>query len=211
MHDRLVKLLSLVSFLIAALSGCACTMMAIGAVQPEPQVTSLMFVAPDQAIIVGRIELHPPLQEGEQTLKSPSGEEFRNAFILYGGSRLRDFTMSRPATFEGSYATTLEKEFFIKAEKGSTFFVSGGTFYTEFDLPYYITYHTFSSPLQIEIKPDDEAVYVGTIQYYRDENNNIKAVMIRDDYQWADTQFKERFGTSKTLRKALATPLSFIK
>ena len=31
--------------------------------------------------------------------------------------------------------------------------------------------------------------------------------MVRDDYQWADAKFKERFGTSKTLRKALATPV----
>jgi hypothetical protein len=211
MHDRFVKLLALVIFALAALSVCACTTLTIGAVQPEPQVTNLMFVAPDQAIIVGRIELHPPLQKGEQTLKSSSGEELRNAFILYGGNRLRDFTKSKPTTFEGSFATTLEKEFFIKAEKGTTFFVSGGTFYTEFDLPYHITYHTFSSPLQIEIMPDDEAVYVGTIQYYRDENNNVKTVMIRDDYQWADTQFKERFGTTKNLRKELATPVSFVK
>lgn len=186
---------------------CACTAMTIGSGQPEPQVTSLMFVAPDKAIIVGRIELHPPLQEGEQTLKTSRGEELRNAFILYGGDRLKDFTKNKPATFEGSFATTLEKEFFIKVEKGSTFFVSGGTFYTEYDLPYHITYHTFSSPFQIDILPDDEAVYIGTIQYYRDENNNIKEVMLRDDYQWADSKFKERFGTSKTLRKALATPV----
>jgi len=181
--------------------------MMIWRAQPEPQVTNLMFVAPDKAIIVGRIELHPPLQEGEQTLKTSRGEEFRNVFILYGGDRLRDFTKSKPATFEGSFATTLEKEFFIKVEKGSTFFVSGGTFYTEYDLPNYITYHTFSSPLQVNIMPDDEAVYIGTIQYYRDENNGVKDVMIRDDYQWADAQFKERFGTSKSLRKALVTPV----
>jgi len=190
----------------AVVSICGCTP-TLWSTRPEQQVTGLMNVAPDKAIIVGRVELHPPLQEGEQTLKSSRGEDLRNVFILYGGERLRDFTKSRPATFEGSYSTTLEKEFFIKAGKGSTFFVSGGTFYTEYDLPYHITYHTFSSPLQVEVMPDDEAVYIGTIQYYRDENNNLKDVMIRDDYQWADSQFKERFGTSKTLRKALLTPV----
>jgi hypothetical protein len=197
----------LITGVVAALvSVCGCTPMQLR-MQPEQQVTSLMNVAPDKTIIVGRIELHPPLQEGEQTLKSSRGEDLKNVFILYGGERLRDFTKSKPATFEGAFSTTLEKEFFIKAEKGSTFFVSGGTFYTEYDLPYHITYHTFSSPLQVEVMPDDEAVYIGTIQYYRDENNNLKDVMIRDDYQWADSQFKERFGTSKTLRKALLTPV----
>jgi hypothetical protein len=191
----------------AFVSLCACTTLPTGPGHPEQQVTDLMFVAPDKAIIVGRIELHPPLREGEQRLKTSRGEELRNEFILYGGDRLRDFTESKPATFEGSFATTLEKEFFIKVAKGSTFFLSGGTFYTEYDPPYHITYHTLSSPLQTEVKPDDEAVYIGTIQYYRDENNNVKEVMIRDDYKWADTQFKERFGTSKTLRKALLTPV----
>jgi hypothetical protein len=191
----------------ALLSVCACV--ATGPGQPEPQVRDLMFVAPDKAILVGRIELHPPLQEGEQALKTSRGEELKNEFILYGGDRLRDFTKSKPSTFAGSFATVLEKEFFIKVEKGSTFFISGGTFYTEYDPPYHVTYHTLSSPLEVEVKPDDEAVYIGTIQYYRDENTNTKEVMIRDDYQWADSQFKELFGTSKTLRKALATPVFF--
>ncbi len=207
MQDRIVKFCFRVPAVVAVVvSVFACA--AIRTVQPEPQVTSLMSVPPEEAIMVGRIELHPPLQAGEQALTSSSGEEFNNAFILYGGARLRDFAKRKPDTYEGSFATTLDKEFFIKVDKGSTFFISGGTFYTEYDPPYHVTYYTLSSPFQVEVMANDEAVYIGTIQYYRDENNKVKEVMIRDDYQWADSQFKERFGTSKTLRKSLATPVS---
>ena len=60
--------------------------------------------------------------------------------------------------------------------------------------------HTFGSLFQVELRPDDDAVYIGTIQYFRDESNNLKSVSIRDDYEWADARFKERFGTARTLR-----------
>ena len=184
-------------------AGCV----ALPVLLPEPQVTSLLSVPPEKTIIVGRIELHPPLQEKEQVLKTWRGKEFRDVFILYAGDRLRDFKTSKPSTFEGSYSIPLGKEFFIKAGKGMTFIISGGMFYTEYDPPYRVVPQTFSSPLQVELRPDDEAVYIGTIQYYRDEANQVKAVMIRDDYQWAESQFKEQFGGSKTLRKALLAPV----
>jgi hypothetical protein len=179
---------------------CAC------AVPPEPQIMSLMDVPPDKTVVVGRVELHPPLREEELTLKTERGEELKSAFILYCGDRLMDLKARIPASFSGSFATVLEKEFFIKTGKDMTLYVSGGTFYSVFDPPYRVLSHTFGSPFQVELRPDDEAVYIGTIQYYRDAANNLTSVMIRDDYQWADSQFKERFGTSKNLRKALLTP-----
>ena len=179
---------------------CAC------AVPPEPQIMSLMDVPPDKTVLVGRVELHPPLREEEQTLKTARGEELKNAFIFYCGERPRDLKAKIPTSFSGSFATVLEKDFFIKTGKDMTLYVSGGTFYSVYDPPYRVLSHTFGSPFQLELRPDDEAVYIGTIQYYRDASNNLTSVMIRDDYELADSQFKERFGTSKTLRKALLTP-----
>jgi hypothetical protein len=185
---------------VGLLLPCACVVL------PEPQITSLMDMPSDNTLVVGRIELHPPLAEGEQVLKTARGEELKSAFILYCGDRAKDFKGSIPASFSGSFATVLEKEFFIKTSKDMTLYVSGGTFYSVYDPPYRVLSHTFGSLFQVQLLPDDEAVYIGTIQYYRDSSNSLTSVMIRDDYQWADSQFKERFGTSKNLRKALLTP-----
>jgi hypothetical protein len=53
----------------------------------------------------------------------------------------------------------------------------------------------------------DKAVYIGTIQYYRDEFFNLKKVVIKDDYQRANSEFKKRFKTGMTLDKALLAPV----
>lgn len=198
-----VKSGNVVFRILVALSGIVLT--GACAVMPEPQITSLLDVPSDKIIVVGRIELHPPLGEDEQVLRTARGEELKNTFIFYCGDRPRDLRTNKPGSFEGSFATTLEKDYFIKVDRSITLFVAGGIFYSAYDPPYRVVPHTFSSPFQVELRPDDEAVYIGTIQYYRDDSNNLTSVQIRDDYQWADSLFKERFGTNRSLRKALLT------
>jgi hypothetical protein len=178
---------------------CSCALV------PEPQITSLLDVPPDKTVIVGRIELHLPLSKEERMSGTIHGEELKNGFILYCGDRQRNLDAIKPDDYAGSFATILDKDFYIKTDTGITLYVTGGTFYTADDLPNRVIYHTFSSPFQVDLRPDDKAVYIGTIQYYRDDANNLTSVMIRDAYDWADSQFKERFGTNNSLRKSLLT------
>jgi hypothetical protein len=199
-----VKVISKITGCFAALLlMCSCVPREV---LPEHQVTSLLFVAPGKTLIVGRIELHPPLQPGEQLLNEEQGAEHENEFILFCGDQLRDLREGKPDTYAGSFSTTFEKEFFVKIDRVKTLFISGGMFFTEYDPPSRRVSPVFSSPFQVTLKPNDEAVYIGTIQYYRDEHNAVRTVMVRDDYAWADSRYKERFGTSKSLRKALVTP-----
>ena len=203
MSVRLMKLVpGAVGSLLVLLSVLACTAMPV---RPQPQVTTPQEVPPGMVVLVGRTELHPPLQPGEQSLKTAAGEELENTFILYCGDRLMDFNEGNPTSYVGSFSTTLEKDFFIKVRRDPLLYVSGGTFYAAYDPPLHIESHTFSSPLRVELRPDDKAVYIGTIQYYRDQFNKVKSVMIRDDYQWAESQYQERFGAQNPLRKSLVT------
>jgi len=59
-----VKSGNMILGIVVALFGlqmlCSC------AVLPEPQTNSLLDVPPDKTVIVGRIELHPPLSKEEQ-------------------------------------------------------------------------------------------------------------------------------------------------
>ena len=160
-------------------------------------------------VLVGKIELHPPLQPAEQRLSTQLGEDLKNAFVLYCGDRPRDFRTNKPAGFEGSFLVPLEKEFFIKVGKDRTAYIPGGSFYTVYEPPFQVELVTLASLFSVELRPDDEAVYVGTVQYFRDERNKLLSVTIRDDHQWADAEFKQRFGMDRTLRKALLTPASF--
>jgi hypothetical protein len=186
--------------LLLSLAGCAFMPMPR---EPQAQVTVPQDVSPEMVVLVGRIELHPPLQPGEQWLGTPPGEDMENTFILYCGDRIVDISASGPAGFAGAYSTKLEKDFFIKVGHYPLITVSGGMFYEAYAPSIRVKSHAFKSPLQVRLRPEDQAVYIGTIQYYRDATNHLKSVMIRDDYQWAESQFKQRFGAGMTLRKAL--------
>jgi len=183
----------------ASLMGCA--------IVPERQLVDLRSVPPDMIILVGKIELHPPLAPGEQMLKTEQGEHLKDAFILYVGSQPIDVSAGVPEGFAGSFYTTLEQEFFITVRRDKTLYLPGGTFYTAYDPPARVESHDLSSPLQVDLRPEDEAVYIGTVQYFRDKDNALRSVSIRDDYTWAAAQFKERLGTEKTIRKALVMPV----
>jgi len=182
----------------ASLLGCA--------MLPERQIMDLRSVPPDMVILVGRIELHPPLEAGEQALNSGQGEYLKDTFILYCGNQPIDMSAGVPENFAGSFHTTLEQEFFITVPRGKTLYIPGGTYYTAYDPPARVESHDFSSPFQVDLRPVDEAVYIGTIQYFRDNAHVLRSVSVRDDYTWAAAQFKERLGSAKILRKALVGP-----
>jgi molybdopterin synthase catalytic subunit len=59
--------------------------------------------------------------------------------------------------------------------------------------------------LKVSIKPGDKAVYVGTVQYHRNEFFEVTKVTIVDDYDHANAEFKKKFGARYPLHKALLT------
>lgn len=183
---------------------CACTS---SRTQAERQAWNIAGVPGNKILVMGKIELHPPLSDEEQLLKGSRGEALRNAFVLFCGDQLKDLVTRMPDDLSGGFDITPEKEFLIMVDRDKPFFLAGGIFYTAYDPPANIKYQTFPSPLTAKFKQGDEAVYIGTIQYYRDAENRLTSVMIRDDFQWAETRLKERLSSFKTIRKALVAPV----
>ena len=60
----------------------------------------------------------------------------------------------------------------------------------------------------VDIQPNDQAVYIGTLRYHRDEFFTTKKVEVLDRFAQANTAFTEKFGRDVTLRKSLAVPLT---
>ncbi|HUJ17419.1 MAG TPA: hypothetical protein VL197_05440 [Nitrospirota bacterium] len=194
-----------ISAFIAAMLLASCMTM------PQGQVRRFIDMPDQKVLLVGKVAISPPLQPREQMLKTSLGERFRNKLLLYCAAQFRDFRTSRPDAYEGSYEVTPDETFYIEVNKGTTIYVSGVLFYTEFDPPYSIVSHVYPGLSRVEISSDDEAVYVGTIQFSRDEHDDLVLMAIRDDYRGAEQEFKERFTTSTTLRKALLEPVSIGK
>ena len=57
--------------------------------------------------------------------------------------------------------------------------------------------------LRYDIRPGDEAIYVGTLRLRRDEFNEVIKADIVDEYESAAGEFKKRFGDGTPLRKAI--------
>jgi hypothetical protein len=199
-----VRLLAAVALLFA---GGACAYFTPGPLAPEQEVTSLLTVPDDKLLVVGRIELRPPFQPDEQVLRTPRRDELKDVLLLYAGSELQDLstdTVGRPGAF---FRTKLDREFFIKIAKTPVLYLSGGAAYALYDPPTPSEFHVLGLYLKTDIRRDDKAVYVGTLQVFRDSKDRVQKVLVRDDYQWANNQFIERFGASRTLRKALVAPV----
>jgi hypothetical protein len=195
--DRLLSArLAAALLLLGALGAC------VGPAR-EP-VDSLSGLNGGETVVVGRIELVPPLRKNEQKLKGLGTGNFENKIILIADEQYRTLT-DEPgmADYAGRIEAILGKNFFVRSDS-KPFYILGGMLYLdlggrEMNRAY------FPGGLKVSIKPGDKAVYVGTVRYHRNEFFEITKAAIVDDYDRANAEFKKKFGTKYPLRKALLT------
>lgn len=184
--------------LIGALGAC------VGPAR-EP-VDSLSGLDRDETVVVGRIELVPPLRKGEQKFKGIVIGDLENKMILITDDKYRELT-DEPgmSDFAGRIEAKLGKTFFVRSQD-KPFYILGGMLYL--DLGGEETNRAyFPGGLKVSIKPGEKAVYIGTVRYQRNEFFEITKANIVDDYERANAEFKKKFGTRYPLHKALLTPV----
>lgn len=189
-----IRLTALNLLLIGALSACA------GPAR-EP-VESLSELQGGDTIVVGRMELVPPLHKDEQRIKGLNSSAFENKIFVITDEQNRVLTKEpEVADYTGRIEATLGKNFFVRSNS-KPFFIIGGMMYldlggNEMNRAY------FPGGMKVSIKPGDKAVYIGTVQYHRNEFFEITKITINDDYESANTEFKKKFGARISLHKAL--------
>lgn len=177
-----------------ALTGCVI----IGS--GKPHLESASELGTDEVVLVGRIELIPPLKNFEQELHE-LGSDRRSR-----GKGFAVFTeqLSEPVVFGGRHMVLFEfgKDFYVRQRRVPLMYYRGtmvemkrtGREASYMDLPGLLKY-----PLQ----PGDGAVYVGTIRLYRDDYNEAKKIEIIDDYDRANRDFTKKFGQRLKLRRVV--------
>lgn len=175
-------------------------------------VEKLADVPAEETVLVGRIELDPPLKPGEQKLSERYAEFDRLALVIVS---------EEPRPMDRLALGDLKQR--INAPFGQHFFVNHPA------RPFYILKSwvvmqaeiKVQSPnartddglapllgmFRVDVQPGDKAVYIGTIRYHRDEFFGTTRVVVRDDYASANAEFQRRFGRAVTLRKSLAVPV----
>lgn len=181
---------------LGSLSAC------VGAAR-EP-LDSLTELSSSETIVVGRIELVPGLAKGEQKVKGLNSGTFENKVFILADEQNRELK-SEPviADYAGRIEATIGQNFFVRSNSKS-FFIRGGMMYLEVG-GNTMSRAYFPGGLKASIKPGDKAIYIGTVQYHRNEFFDISKVTVADDYERANAEFKKKFGTKLTLRKALLT------
>jgi hypothetical protein len=172
-------------------------------------------LTPESVVLVGRIELVPPLKSGEQDLKMGTFDPMdakgalTNRAVLYLSSEPRT---GREPTME-ALNPELEKTFFVRIPKDKRHMVHGMVLMShrvtsanrrqvnvdssELMIP---------APIEFDIKPSDRAIYVGTWRLHRDEFNEVTKAQLLDQYSSAAAEFRKKFGSQIILRKALPAP-----
>jgi hypothetical protein len=162
-------------------------------------------VGSGETIVVGRIELVPPLRKDEQKIEAMNSGSFENKMFVLADDNYR-VIKGEPVTadFTGRIEAPLEQTFFARSSD-KPFFILGGMMWLEIGRSASKAY--FPGGLKVSLRPGDKAVYVGTVRYHRNEFFEITRVLIVDDYERANSEFRKKFGTRIPLRKALLTPV----
>jgi hypothetical protein len=167
-------------------------------------VSSLSGLNGSETVVVGRIELVPPLRKNEQKFKGIIVGDWEIKIVLITDDQYRQLT-DEPGMgdFAGRIETKFGRTFFVRSDS-KPFYILGGMMYldlggSEINKAY------FPGGLKVALKPGDKAVYVGTVRYHRNEFFEITKASIIDDYDATSAEFKKKFGAKYPLRKALVT------
>jgi hypothetical protein len=167
-------------------------------------VDSLTGLGDGEMVVVGRVELVPPLQKEEQKFKGIIIGDLENKVFLITDQKYRVLTKEPEiADFDGRIEAILGKNFFVRSNN-KPFYIVGGMLYLELGGSE-MNRAFFPGGMKVPIKPGDKAVYIGTLQYHRNEFFDVTKVAIVDDFERTNAEFKKRFGARQPLRKALLT------
>lgn len=173
------------------------------------EVASLKDVDGDSVLVVGKIEIVPPIKPEEQSYKANDPFNHKRHFM----GRAVMFMSDRPEHREHTghaLNPPLEQTYFVKVPRSQRYMVKGS-----------VTMHfalrvvsrrqavsdqvelLFPAPVELDIRSSDKAIYIGTLRLHRDEFHEVTRAEVRDDFAAASADFKKKFGAGATLRKAL--------
>lgn len=186
----------------------AAAILAAGCVTVSDDVTNTRDVGGDDVMLVGKIELVPPLKPDEQKYRAWDPMNSKRYFM----GRAILFTDDKPEYRERTghaLNPPLEQTFFVKLPKAHRYVVKGSVTMTfasngssarsGFDQSELL----FPVPIQLDVRSGDKAIYIGTLRLHRDEFHEVTKAELRDDYAAAMKEYRKRFADDPLPRKAL--------
>ena len=174
--------------------------------RPRKAIDSLESLGGNETVVVGRVELVPALHEHEQRLRGPMSRKYENRMFLIIDGEYREWTGEAGfGDFRDRIDAPFGEEFIVRSGNEPFYVIAGMMILTlghgTTDQAY------FPGGLKADIRPDDRAVYIGTIRYHRNEFFEVTGIEIIDEYERVNVAFKNQFGDTHLLRKALLKPV----
>jgi hypothetical protein len=191
---RLLVLLALST----ALAGCCIPSM-------RPTVESMDDLGDGQAAVVGKLVMDPPFTENEKDMHTNGGAFVigadritKNLWVIVGPEKRDPKDQPEPSEMGGSLETPWNKLFFSRFNAGKNVLQTVIVAMTLDQNAY------FPLNLKLDVRQEDEVVYIGTIILKRDDYSNPTGMSVRDDSESATPAIRKKFGSKVKIRKALA-------
>jgi hypothetical protein len=195
---------------LAAAAAAAAALLLAGCVSvSETDVQSLGELGADAVMLVGRIEIVPPIRPEEQSFKAVDPFNTKRHYL----GRAILFVSDKPEyeDYTGNALNPpLERTYFLKVPRDQRYIVKGSVTMAfalrTVSRRQAVTDQTelmFPAPLALDLRPGDTAVYVGTLRLHRDEFHEVTRAEVRDDSARALAEFRKRFPGAPPPRKAL--------
>lgn len=158
-------------------------------------------VRSDEVVIVGRVEISPPLLPVEQgRLTGPFGKLRGKAALVRGqvNEPLPEFSRVKAAD---RIDVTLAEDFLLTFPHRPLYLLGGFVFVNGADGQ--VEEIPLPGDWQLDIRADDRAIYIGTINYIRNEFDVVLDYIVDDDYPEAYETFRQKYDRDVVLRKAL--------
>ena len=161
------KLLALLSCLL--LAACAVP-------HAVPEAADLK-AGDGEVVVIGKIELVPPLEKGEQKSHwNVIGEDRMFRFWMATGPEFKPVRTGRgdAVDFQASVEADWGQPFMVKMPRRRTYINGGATFLDGLDR----SKLWFPGGLYFDVPADAKAVYIGTLRYHRNDFNTITRVEV---------------------------------
>ena len=174
--------------------------------KPRKAINSFKKLGANETVVVGRVELVPPLHEHEQRVSGLMSKKYKDKMFLIVDGEYRELT-EEPGwgDFKGRIDAPFGEEFMVRSKAEPFYVIAGMVILTMGRSGTDNAY--FPGGLKADIRPGDRAVYIGTIRYHRDEFFEVTNAEIVDDYDRVKLEFEAQFGRQHPLRKALLSPV----
>ena len=191
----------LLALAAVALAGCVSV--------SETNVQNLAELGSDAVLVVGKIEIVPPIRPEEQSYKALDPFNSKRHFMGRAVMFMSDKREYQEYTND-ALNPPLQETYFLKVPRTKRYMVKGSVTMAfalrTVSRRQAVTDQAelmFPAPLEFDLRPADRAVYVGTLRLHRDEFHEVTRAEVRDDYARAAAEYRAKFPGAPLPRKAL--------